>query len=199
MMSESTDLVPVHHAVRSADGPESQISEISHRLTETSKNVSQAADEAEQTEKIVGGLQTALETIEDVELLLASMGDQMSLLAVQTALSGNGEANQPENLVHLSQKRLGEDQDNGVGQSIADRIDTLQTGSKRSIRAIQDIGRTINSVNDMAKILATSASKDALEAATVLLRQSEDLRAMLDGLLEKVSNQVEVTSTEDSA
>ncbi|MBT5940169.1 MAG: HAMP domain-containing protein, partial [Rhodospirillaceae bacterium] len=64
----------------------SAITEISHQLTETSQSASNAAEEAERTEKMVSGLDDAAEKITDIEILMIGISDQMSLLAVQTAL-----------------------------------------------------------------------------------------------------------------
>ena len=168
-----------------ANNPEretgSQISVISRMLAETSQAASSAAGEAERTESMVNGLSETIQRIDDVETLLASISDQMSLLAVQTALSEDaGDAR--ENLVVLAEKR----QNSNIGQSVADRIDTIQAGTKRAIKSVQQIGRTITEVNEVAVQFASDASSEALDAATELLRQSEDLRGMLDDLLNKI-------------
>jgi len=160
-----------------------QISNLSRMLAETSQAASAAADEAERTESIVTGLSETIQKIDEVETLLASISDQMSLLAVQTALSEDiGERDQRENLVVLAEKR----QNSNIGQSVADRIDTIQAGTKRAIKSVQQIGRTVSDVNEIAVQFASDASSEALDAATELLRQSEDLRGMLDDLLTKI-------------
>lgn len=158
-----------------------QISIISKMLSQTSQAASAAAGEAERTESMVTGLSDTIQKIEDVEVLLASISDQMSLLAVQTALT-NDTADMRENLVVLAEKR----QNSNIGQSVADRIDTIQAGTKRAIKSVQQIGRTIADVNEIAVQFASDASAEALDAATELLRQSEDLRGMLDDLLTKI-------------
>ena len=158
-----------------------QISVISRMLAETSQAASAAAGEAERTESMVTGLSDTIQKIEDVETLLASISDQMSLLAVQTALT-NDTSDARENLVVLAEKR----QASNIGQSVADRIDTIQAGTKRAIKSVQQIGRTISEVNEVAVQFASDASAEALDAATELLHQSEDLRGMLDDLLNKI-------------
>jgi methyl-accepting chemotaxis protein len=158
-----------------------QISVISRMLAVTSQAASAAAGEAERTESMVNGLSETIQKIDDVETLLASISDQMSLLAVQTALSDDA-GDTRENLVVLAEKR----QNSNIGQSVADRIDTIQAGTKRAIKSVQQIGRTISEVNEVAVQFASDASSEALDAATELLRQSEDLRGMLDDLLNKI-------------
>ncbi len=161
--------------------PGTQISIISRMLAETSQSASSAANEAERTESMVNGLSDAAQRIEDIETLLASISDQMSLLAVQTALADDS-GDTRENLVVLADKR----HNGNIGQSVSDRIDTIQAGTKRAIKSIQQIGRTISEVNEIAVQFASDASSEALDAATELLRQSEDLRGMLDDLLNKI-------------
>ncbi|MFP6733834.1 MAG: hypothetical protein VB959_08335, partial [Rhodospirillales bacterium] len=56
----------------------------------------------------------------------------------------------------------------------------------QAIRSIQQIGQTINAVNDVALEFAAESSSEALDAATVLLQQSEELRGKLDDLLGKI-------------
>jgi methyl-accepting chemotaxis protein len=169
----------------------SAITTISQLVTETSKNASIAAEDAERTEIMVTGLDEAAEKIEDIEILMIGISDQMSLLAVQTALL-HDDAADAENLIHLDEKRSDKKTSkrasakSSAGQSVNDRIDTIQGGTKRAIKAVQVIGRTINEVNEVARNFAAIASKEALEAANELLLQSEDLRAMLDNLLGKV-------------
>jgi len=164
----------------------SAITSISQQVTKTSKTASIAAEDAERTETMVSGLDEAADKIEDIEILMVGISDQMSLLSVQTALLDD--ASDAENLIHLDEKRSKKKSavKSASGQSVADRIETIQGGTKRAIKATQSIGRTINSVNETAKDFAAIASKEALEAANELLRQSEDLRGLLDNLLGKV-------------
>jgi hypothetical protein len=144
----------------------SAITEISHQLTSTSRQASDAAEEAERTEIMVTGLDEAADKIEDIEILMIGISDQMSLLAVQTALL-ESESREDENLIHLDKKldRKKSTTKAGSGQSVNDRIETIQGGTKRAIKAVQTIGTTIDAINKIAKEFSTIASKEALEAA----------------------------------
>jgi methyl-accepting chemotaxis protein len=166
------------------------MTEIGQQLTTTSRNASDAAEEAERTEIIVSGLDDAKDKIEDIEKLMIGISDQMSLLAVQTALTDT-ENKEAENLVHLDEKRDRTKFSSkiGSGQSVNDRIETIQGGTKRAIKAAQIISVTINEVNEVAKEFSTAASREALTAANELLRQSHELRAMLDNLLDRVDTE----------
>ncbi len=167
----------------------SKLSDVSQLVSASSQSASDAARDAERADIMVTGVSESLEKIEEIELLLASISDQMSLLAVQTALSDDDNPDDPENLVLLSEKRMGEDApQRPVGQSVGDRIETIQSGTKRAIKAIQQIGRTLTEVNTVAVQFAAEASDEALKAATALLHQSEDLRGMLDDLLGRIKS-----------
>jgi hypothetical protein len=127
-----------------------------------------------------------MQRLDDIESLLSSISDQMSLLAVQTALSADDLDQGRENLVLLAEKRQADAGHRGAGQSVSDRIETIQNGLKRAVKTTQAIGRSISEVNDIAVQFAADASGEALDAATNLLQQSESLRALLDDLLNKI-------------
>ena len=59
---------------------------IYYKLTLTSKNATEAAEDAERTELITAGLSEVIVKVEESENLMTHISDQMSLLAVQTAL-----------------------------------------------------------------------------------------------------------------
>ncbi len=164
------------------------LSKFSQQVAQTSQNASSAAKDAEQCDFMVGGLAESIEKIDDTELLLTSIGDQMSLLAVQVGLFSEMRPDDSENLVMLSGQQIGENEDRPNSPSVNDRIETLQNGTKRAVRSIQQIGKMIEDVNRVALIFAADASNHALEAATELLRQSEDLRGMLDDLLGRIKS-----------
>ena len=170
-------------------GGVSPLTTISHLITRTSQDASSAASEAERTETMVTSLNEATDKIEDIEILMISISDQMSLLAVQTTLIDD--IDDQENLILLDdegqqgERRLRKTKP-GAGQSVGDRVKTVQNGTKRAVNSIQQVGRRIAEVNEVAKEFAAESSKEALEAANKLLRQSEDLRGMLDNLLGKV-------------
>jgi methyl-accepting chemotaxis protein len=166
------------------------ISDISNKITTTSQNASNAFEEVERTEMMVSGLEDTLEKIEDIEVLMIGISDQISLLAVQTALHTTDSTGE-ENLIHLYEKRDRKRTKikSGSGQSVDDRIKSIQNGTKKVIADVQEIGTTVNDVNQVAREISNSISREALEAANQLLRQSEDLRSILDNILDKTQNE----------
>ena len=135
---------------------------------------------------MINGLSGASKKIKDIELLLESINDHMSLLAVQTAITNETRSDDPDKIKSRPKSPSSGNQQQNSNEFVTDNLDTLQNGTKRAIRAIQQVGQTIQEVNQVALEIAAEASNDALEAATTLLHQSEHLRGMLDGLLEKI-------------
>jgi methyl-accepting chemotaxis protein len=166
------------------------ISNISDKITTTSQNASDAFEEVERTEIMVSGLGNTAEKIEDIEVLMIGISDQISLLAVQTTLHTKNDAID-ENLVHLYESRDKRKTKitSGSGQSIDDRIKSIQDGTKKVLKEIHNIGATVHSVNEVAREISNTISQEALTAANQLLRQSEDLRTILDKILDKTQNE----------
>ena len=162
------------------------ISEASQLVAQTSQSASSAARDAERCDVMINGLSGALKKIKDIELLLESINDHMSLLAVQTAITNETGSDDPDEVISRPKSPSDGNQQQTPNEFVTDNLDTLQNGTKRAIRAIRQVGQTIQEVNQVALEIATEASNDALDAATMLLHQSEHLRGMLDGLLEKI-------------
>ena len=162
------------------------ISEASQLVAQTSQSASSAARDAERCDVMINGLSGALKKIKDIELLLESINDHMSLLAVQTAITNETGSDDPDEVISRPKSPSDGNQRQNPNEFVTDNLDTLQNGTKRAIRAIRQVGQTIQGVNQVALEIAAEASNDALDAATMLLHQSEHLRGMLDGLLEKI-------------
>ena len=162
------------------------ISEASQLVAQSSQSASSAARDAERCDVMINGLSGALKKIKDIELLLESINDHMSLLAVQTAITNETGSDDPDEVISRPKSPSDGNQRQNPNEFVTDNLDTLQNGTKRAIRAIRQVGQTIQEVNQVALEIAAEASNDALDAATMLLHQSEHLRGMLDGLLEKI-------------
>ena len=162
------------------------ISEASQLVAQSSQSASSAARDAERCDVMINGLSGALKKIKDIELLLESINDHMSLLAVQTAITNETGSDDPDEVISRPKSPSDGNQRQNPNEFVTDNLDTLQNGTKRAIRAIRQVGQTIQEVNQVALEIAAAASNDALDAATMLLHQSENLRGMLDGLLEKI-------------
>ena len=81
------------------------LSKFSQKVAQTSQDASNAAKDAEQCDFMVSGLAESLKKIDDIEHLMASISDQMSLLAVQMALFSDLPPGDPKNLEVFSGTR----------------------------------------------------------------------------------------------
>ena len=179
--------IPAEISADLRDPLETPLSKFTQKVAQTSQDASSAAKDAEQCDFMVSGL-TESSKIDDIENLMASISDQMSLLAVQMALFSDLPPGDPKNLEILSGTRIDQNGEYPDSPPVNDRIETVQNGTKRAIQAIQQIGKIIEEVNRVAVEFAADAKNDALDAATELLRQSEDLRGMLDDLLKRIKS-----------
>ena len=180
--------IPAEISADLRDPLETPLSKFTQKVAQTSQDASSAAKDAEQCDFMVSGLTESLKKIDDIENLMASISDQMSLLAVQMALFSDLPPGDPKNLEILSGTRIDQNGEYPDSPPVNDRIETVQNGTKRAIQAIQQIGKIIEEVNRVAVEFAADAKNDALDAATELLRQSEDLRGMLDDLLKRIKS-----------
>ena len=163
------------------------ISEISRRVTETSQSASVAAFEAERTESMVNGLAAAIEKTAAIEKLVSGVSDQSSLLAVQTAIDTGIDPEADDKLIVMINSLSREDDARpGAGQSVEERANDIQSAIRSTMAEMRDLGRILGRVNEFALQIAAETSTHALDTATELLRQSEDLRGMLDDLLGKI-------------
>ena len=168
----------------------SAITKMSDQLTLTSKNATEAAEDAERTELITAGLSEIIVKVEESENLMTYISDQMSLLTVQTALidpDNDSEKTEDTNTLNNFDEIL-KSRNNKTGQTINVRTAAIQNRIKKVSKIIQGIGVTVSSISEIANEFSTNASEEALKAANNLLNDSEELRSMLDDLLENVEN-----------
>lgn len=172
---------------RADQAPDSAISELTKQVTQTSQLASVAAFEAEKTESMVAGLGEAAEKVKEIEKLVLMINDQSSLLAVQTALDDGPPSPKNDKLVAFSSaERSSQNGNRSLAHSVSDRIDDIQVTAQRTVTAVREMGQTIERINEVAIDFAAETSNQALNAATDLLRQSEDLRSSLDSLIGKM-------------
>jgi methyl-accepting chemotaxis protein len=168
----------------------SAITKMSDQLTLTSKNATEAAEDAERTELITAGLSEIIVKVEESENLMTYISDQMSLLTVQTALidpDNDSEKTEDTNTLNNFDEIL-KSRNNKTGQTINVRTAAIQNKIKKVSKIIQGIGVTVSNISEIANEFSTNASEEALKAANNLLNDSEELRSMLDDLLENVEN-----------
>lgn len=158
------------------------ISSISRRVARSSESVTAAADEAERTGTLIRNLSDASEKIGAIENLIADIGEQADMLIVSTPEQG------PDtNLVILNGEG---DKDGQRDNGITRRFDIIRSAAGQATWAIRDIGSLIKDSREVALAIARLSSAEALEVTTDLLQQSENLRGMLDTLVQRMQDQI---------
>ena len=159
------------------------ISSISRQVARSSESVTAAADEAERTGTLIRNLSDASGKIGAIESLIALIGEQSDMLVI------NAPPQNPDtNLVILN----GDARSNGDTNSdaIAQRFEAIRAAASKANWAVRDIGALIRDSRDVALDIARLSSSEALEVTTDLLQQSENLRGMLDNLVNKMQDQI---------
>jgi len=155
-----------------------KISTVSRQVARSSEYVTAAADEAERTGTLIRNLSDASEKIDAMEALITTIGEQADMLVVNTPEQG------PDtNLVVLNGSP---ERTDGVTR----RFDIIRSTASHATWAVRDIGAMIKDSRDVALDIARLSSAEALEVTTDLLQQSENLRGMLDNLVNKMQDQV---------
>ena len=111
------------------DPLETPSQKFTQKVAQTSQDASSAAKDAEQCDFMVSGLTESLKKIDDIENLMASISDQMSLLAVQMALFSDLPPGDPKNLEILSGTRIDQNGEYPDSPPVNDRIETVQNGT----------------------------------------------------------------------
>jgi hypothetical protein len=155
-----------------------KISTISRQVARSSEHVTAAAEEAERTGTLIRNLSDTSEKIDTLEALINVIGEQADMLVVNT----------PENASDPNLVVLNSFPENPRG--VARRFDIIRSTSSQATWAIRDIGAVIRASREVALDIARLSSADALEVTTDLLQQSENLRGMLDSLVNKMQGQV---------
>ncbi len=197
------DLEPVEAPLAKADlppppeeAPSNAISSISKQVAMSSESVSSAAYEAERTGTLIRGLFAAAERIGEVEKLLATINEQTNLLVFKPGIANGRGGGEADNLVALNLGQISASEQGGLGEdAIGQRFDIIRSTAGRITWAVRELGRTINSVKDIALEIAETSSAEAMKVTTELLEQSEHLREMLDTLVNRIqgtSNDTEI-------
>jgi hypothetical protein len=155
-----------------------KISTISRQVARSSEYVTAAAEEAERTGTLIRNLSDASEKIEAMEALITAIGEQADMLVINAPEQGSD-----PNLLVLNGFP---ERPNGVAR----RFDVIRSTASQATWAVRDIGVMIKESREVALDIARLSSAEALEVTTDLLQQSENLRGMLDNLVNKMQGQV---------
>ncbi len=166
------------------------ISSISRQVAKSSESVTAAADEAERTGTLIRNLSDAGDKIGAIEGLITAIAEQADMLVVNTSQQGPN-----TNLVILNGELDTGDQ--GRSDSVTRRFDAIRSAAGQATWAVRDIGTLIIDSRKVALDIARLSSTEALEVTTDLLQQSENLRGMLDKLVNRMQDQIPEKKADD--
>jgi methyl-accepting chemotaxis protein len=164
----------------------SSVSEIGRQVTESTQIAGQAVAEANRTNVTVQGLSAAAQKIGDVVKLISDIASQTNLLALNATIEAAraGEAGRGFAVVANEVKSLAS-QTAKATDEISAQVSAMQGATADAVQAIESIGRTIGSINEIAA--AISAAVEQQGAATREIARSVQEAAQGTG---QVSNNI---------
>lgn len=159
--------------------PLDSISMVSRRVAASSQTVTQAAIDAERTGILIRNLSAAIDGVDGIEALIASIGEQADMLIVDM----------PDGASDLMVLQGGP-QGLRNSDAVTRRFDIIRKAAGKATWAIRDIATVILDARSAALDIARSSSAEALDVTTELLEQSENLRGMLDQLVLRMEVQL---------
>jgi methyl-accepting chemotaxis protein len=144
----------------------SSVSEIGRQVTQSTKIAGQAVEEAERTNVTVQGLSAAAQKIGDVIKLISDIASQTNLLALNATIEAAraGEAGKGFAVVASEVKSLA-NQTAKATDDISLQVAAMQGATRDAVQAIQSIGTTIGSINEIATTIAAAVEEQG--AATL--------------------------------
>jgi methyl-accepting chemotaxis protein len=143
----------------------SSVSEIGRQVTQSTEIAGQAVAEANRTNVTVQGLSAAAQKIGDVIKLISDIASQTNLLALNATIEAAraGDAGRGFAVVASEVKSLAS-QTAKATEEISAQVAAMQGATADAVQAIEGIGRTIGSINEIASVI--SVAVDQQGAAT---------------------------------
>jgi methyl-accepting chemotaxis protein len=138
----------------------SSVSEIGRQVSESTKITGKAVNEATRTNGMVEGLSAAAQKIGDVVKLISDIASQTNLLALNATIEAAraGEAGKGFAVVASEVKSLA-NQTAKATEEIAAQVAAMQDATSDAVTAIQSIGGTIGSINEIATTIASAVEE----------------------------------------
>jgi methyl-accepting chemotaxis protein len=138
----------------------SSVSEIGRQVTESTQIAGQAVAEANRTNVTVQGLSAAAQKIGDVVKLISDIASQTNLLALNATIEAAraGEAGRGFAVVANEVKSLAS-QTAKATDEISAQVSAMQGATADAVQAIESIGRTIGSINEIASAISIAVDQ----------------------------------------
>ncbi len=166
------------------------INEISRQVQDSSQIARNAVTQASTTNDRMDELQVAANRIGDVVQLIASVAEQTNLLALNATIEAAraGESGRGFAIVAQEVKALAAQTERATGE-IRDQIVAMQRITGDSVKAIKDIGSTIEQMSHITTAIASAVEEQ--DAATRNIAHSIDQTAQ--GVTEVTKSVIEVS------
>ncbi|HYI72595.1 MAG TPA: HAMP domain-containing methyl-accepting chemotaxis protein [Skermanella sp.] len=144
------------------------LQEIARQVTRSTGIANQAVDQAEQTNATVLGLAEAAQKINEVVDLIADIAGQTNLLALNATIEAAraGEAGKGFAVVASEVKSLATRTSRATGE-ISAQIAAMQGATTGAVTAIQEIGVTIQEINDSSTTIAAAVEEQTAATAEI--------------------------------
>lgn len=138
----------------------SSVSEIGRQVAESTKIAGQAVEQANRTNVTVQGLSAAAQKIGDVVKLISDIASQTNLLALNATIEAAraGEAGRGFAVVASEVKSLAS-QTAKATEDISAQVVAMQDATAEAVQAIESIGGTIGSINEIATMIASAVEE----------------------------------------
>jgi methyl-accepting chemotaxis protein len=136
------------------------VSEIGRQVSQSTRIAGQAVEEANRTNLTVQGLSAAAQKIGDVVKLISDIASQTNLLALNATIEAAraGEAGKGFAVVASEVKSLAS-QTARATEDISAQVAAMQGATSEAVQAIENIGGTIASINQIATGIAAAVAQ----------------------------------------
>jgi methyl-accepting chemotaxis protein len=155
----------------------SSVREIGRQVTESTRITGMAVEQASRSGLTMQDLAKAAQRIGDVVELINNIAGQTNLLALNATIEAAraGEAGRGFAVVASEVKALAEQTAKATGE-IGQQILAIQEATKESVGSIEEIGKTIASVNEIATAIAAAVEEQGMATGEIARNVQEAAR-----------------------